>query len=112
MVTVQCLLQGSLYDELKEVGKLNEPRARTCTRQVLEGLEYLHGRNIIHRDLKCSNILLLENGDIKLADFGCVKFLGSSVSLPACVNTLLLLHVRFEQHLTLLDVCVILQMIM
>lgn len=39
-------------------------------RQLLEGLNYCHKRKILHRDLKCSNILLNSAGDVKLADFG------------------------------------------
>lgn len=39
-------------------------------RQILEGLNFCHKRNILHRDLKCSNILVNNRGEVKLADFG------------------------------------------
>lgn len=40
---------------------------------VLEGLEAAHKRNIIHRDIKPANIILLDTGEIKIADFGVAK---------------------------------------
>ncbi|XP_067347972.1 serine/threonine-protein kinase 10 isoform X2 [Channa argus] len=49
---------------------LIEPQIKVVCRQMLEALNYLHSMRIIHRDLKAGNILLMLDGDIKLADFG------------------------------------------
>ncbi|XP_070712039.1 STE20-like serine/threonine-protein kinase [Pempheris klunzingeri] len=49
---------------------LTEPQIKVVCKQTLEALIYLHDNYIIHRDLKAGNILLMLNGDVKLADFG------------------------------------------
>ena len=54
----------------KSLKRLSEEQCRVVVCRTVAGLEYLHSQRIIHRDLKAGNILLLPNGEIKLADFG------------------------------------------
>jgi mitogen-activated protein kinase kinase kinase 3 len=66
---------GSLSSVLKSFKKLNEDLIRNYLTQILKGIEYLHIHNIIHRDIKCANILLNSEGKIKVSDFGEAKLL-------------------------------------
>lgn len=52
-------------------------------RKAVEGLAFLHERNIIHRDIKSDNLLMSMNGDIKLADFGYAVQLTQEVATRA-----------------------------
>jgi polo-like kinase 4 len=49
---------------------LSESEARKVLEEVVEGLKYLHGHGIIHRDLKLSNLLLTKDLGVKIGDFG------------------------------------------
>lgn len=64
---------NSLETLLAKTGPLEESVARIYMRQILEGCGYLHANGIIHRDIKCANILISTGGDIKLTDFGTAK---------------------------------------
>lgn len=47
---------------------------KSLMKQLLEGLDYIHGRGVLHRDLKGSNILCNKKGELKIADFGLARF--------------------------------------
>ncbi|KAG2074984.1 Pkinase-domain-containing protein [Suillus decipiens] len=64
---------GSIGRHLRDHGKFDETVTKFFTGQILEGLEYLHSKNIIHRDLKADNILVEKTGICKISDFGISK---------------------------------------
>ncbi|XP_077945866.1 mitogen-activated protein kinase kinase kinase kinase 5 isoform X5 [Gasterosteus aculeatus] len=61
---------GSLQDIYHVTGPLSELQIAYVSRETLQGLGYLHSKGKMHRDIKGANILLSDNGDVKLADFG------------------------------------------
>uniref|UniRef100_A0A8C1ZTW0 non-specific serine/threonine protein kinase n=1 Tax=Cyprinus carpio TaxID=7962 RepID=A0A8C1ZTW0_CYPCA len=61
---------GSLQDIYHVTGPLSEQQIAYVCREMLQGLDYLHGQKKIHRDIKGANILLNDHGEVKLADFG------------------------------------------
>ncbi|EQC38444.1 STE/STE11 protein kinase [Saprolegnia diclina VS20] len=68
---------GSLEDNTKTFG-CSEPVAQTYVYQILLGIAYLHSKNVVHYDIKPSNILIDQHGGVKLADFGASRLLNAS----------------------------------
>lgn len=68
--TLEFVEGGSLYATMKRFGSFPESLLVIYITQVLRGLQYLHTKGVIHRDIKAANILLTKEGQCKLADFG------------------------------------------
>lgn len=66
---------GALSDKLKNSGdhRLPEFEVRKYTKGLLRGIHYIHKSGFVHCDIKLPNILLGENGQVKIADFGLAK---------------------------------------
>lgn len=63
--------KGEIYTHFQQYKKkLNESEIRTFGKQALLALAHVHSRGIVHRDIKMGNLLLSENKELKLADFG------------------------------------------
>ncbi|KAJ6371838.1 hypothetical protein OIU77_002202 [Salix suchowensis] len=71
-IFLELASQGTLEQAYKKC-RFKESQVSDYTRQILQGLKYLHSCNVVHGDLNCANILVTESGRIKLADFGLSK---------------------------------------
>lgn len=67
----------TLKEYIEQQGTLRWQEAVHFTVQILKALEHAHKKGIIHRDIKPQNIILLQDGTIKVADFGIARFSGS-----------------------------------
>ncbi|RZC28430.1 Mitogen-activated protein kinase kinase kinase 17 [Glycine soja] len=68
-------------------GRLPESYVRRCTRSIVEGLKHIHDNGYVHCDVKLQNILVFENGDVKIADFGLAKEKGEKQGTFECRGT-------------------------
>ncbi|KAG5496766.1 hypothetical protein JIQ42_03599 [Leishmania sp. Namibia] len=77
LVFMEFAVGGSLTSIVRKFTHLTEPVMQLYTFQILKGLQYLHDKGVVHRDIKGENILIDGYGVAKLADFGCSKSLAN-----------------------------------
>ncbi|KAI1384618.1 kinase-like protein [Hypoxylon trugodes] len=77
---VFLVLEFLEHDLMSVLSDMPEPflasEVKTLLLQLASGVEYLHDRWILHRDLKTSNLLLNNRGQLKIADFGMARYVG------------------------------------
>jgi serine/threonine protein kinase len=109
---------GSVAELVERFGKLDEAVISKYTREVLEGLMYLHERGIIHRDIKGQNILVDNRGTCKLADFGASRYMqqdtGANLSFkgtPVFMSPEVIMEQKYSKKSDVWSVgCTLLQM--
>ncbi|KAM7250376.1 hypothetical protein ACFE04_022259 [Oxalis oulophora] len=86
---MEYLPGGTLYESIqRHGGKLEEEAMiRSYARQLLLGVNYLHGIGVVHCDIKSQNIILAGKGAAKIADLGCAKFVIGGPATSAISGT-------------------------
>ncbi|KAM4710562.1 testis-specific serine/threonine-protein kinase 6 [Discoglossus pictus] len=90
---VMELCSTDLLQLVQRSGRVAAPQARRLFGQIVSALRYLHEHHVVHRDLKCENVLLTEDHRVKLTDFGfgrkslgptdlCTTYCGSAAYAP------------------------------
>ncbi|XP_029362595.1 NUAK family SNF1-like kinase 1 [Echeneis naucrates] len=70
VIVMEFASRGELYDYIQDRRRLPEAEARSIFRQITSAVHYCHKNGVVHRDLKLENILLDQDFNVKLADFG------------------------------------------
>ncbi|XP_030745163.1 testis-specific serine/threonine-protein kinase 3-like [Sitophilus oryzae] len=73
MLMDYCQL-GDLLEYIRDYGAFSEEKSKFYFKQVVDAVSYLHNLDIAHRDLKCENIFIMWNDQIKLGDFGFARW--------------------------------------
>jgi len=78
-IIMEFVQGGLLFDLCQTMGAMGEDAGRFFLWQLIDSVEYMHTRRVVHRDLKLENILIDEQLNLKLADFGfaCYKSIDS-----------------------------------
>jgi len=77
-MTMELLCGQSLFDKLrtaKTAGGLSREVARRLIKSIADALDFAHGKNILHGDLKPGNIFITDTGEIKVIDFGLARLM-------------------------------------
>jgi len=86
-IVLEYCQMGSISSLLSENKLLNEAQIIYMCYSILQALNYLHTKGIMHRDIKSSNILLTTNGEIRLGDFGTCACFAPKIKRKSFIGT-------------------------
>lgn len=86
-IVFEFMSGGSVYDYIRRSGALRIATVLKIAMEVCRGMDYLHKRKIVHRDLKAANLLLDEAGTVKIADFGVARVMDHTGIMTAETGT-------------------------
>ncbi|KAK1431353.1 hypothetical protein QVD17_07810 [Tagetes erecta] len=87
-IVTEFMAGGSLHDFLhNQKGHFDVPTILKMAIHISKGMNYLHENNIVHRDLKSANLLMDENGTVKVSDFGVARVQNKSGVMTAETGT-------------------------
>ncbi len=69
-IIMELAPKGDLLDILRERKTIDEPQAALWFSQLISGIEYIHDQGVVHRDLKCENVIFDAKLNLKIIDFG------------------------------------------
>jgi len=81
LIIMEYINGGNLFSFVKKRRKLSEKISKFLFRQIILGIQHIHSKNIVHRDIKLENILIDLNNKIKICDFGIGIMLNSEDEL-------------------------------
>eukprot|EP00602_Paraphysomonas_sp_CaronLab_P003700 CAMPEP_0185031852 /NCGR_PEP_ID=MMETSP1103-20130426/19527_1 /TAXON_ID=36769 /ORGANISM="Paraphysomonas bandaiensis, Strain Caron Lab Isolate" /LENGTH=1150 /DNA_ID=CAMNT_0027567519 /DNA_START=161 /DNA_END=3610 /DNA_ORIENTATION=- len=89
-IVLEYVPGGCVAGMLSQFGAFSEVLIRRLVSQIIQGVDYLHQKGIVHRDVKGANVLVTDAGVAKLADFGCSKQLAGlcTTSLEESMRTI------------------------
>ncbi|KAG2485771.1 hypothetical protein HYH03_015484 [Edaphochlamys debaryana] len=86
-IVFEYMSGGSVYDYIRREGPLKLSAVLKLASDVARGMDYLHQRKIIHRDLKAANLLMDDNAIVKIADFGVARVIETTGHMTAETGT-------------------------
>ncbi|GMH51426.1 hypothetical protein TrST_g4613 [Triparma strigata] len=91
-IVLELVTGGELFDQIVKESRFTEDKARKYFRQLIHGLEYCNTKGVCHRDLKPENLLLDQNANLKISDFGLSALYTGGDEGGENANRTLLLH--------------------
>ncbi|MBF0610757.1 MAG: protein kinase [Magnetococcales bacterium] len=84
-IAMEFIKGKELKDLIKDKARFTTQQVTEVMTQILDAMQYVHSNGVVHRDMKPANIVILENGQVKVADFGIARVESSTMTQMGAV---------------------------